>query len=187
VKIMFMKGKKVYLRGLDLSDLAGNYRSWFNDPEVCKYNSHGYFPKSNEEMERYIREISVSSHDLVLAIVAQENDRHIGNISLQNIDWISRSAEYAVILGDRDYWGKGVAKEASDLIIRHGFMELNIHRIYCGTAEDNLPMQKLAAYLGMEKEGVRKEALFKNGKYKDIYEYGIVRDKYLASSGEGKR
>jgi RimJ/RimL family protein N-acetyltransferase len=35
-------------------------------------------------------------------------------------------------------------------------------------------MQKLAEKLGMQKEGVRKDALFKNGKYCDVLEYGII-------------
>ena len=60
---------------------------------------------------------------LVLAMVLREDDRHIGNISLQAIDWIDRSAEFAILLGDRTAWGKGYSKEAAYLICLHGFRE----------------------------------------------------------------
>jgi RimJ/RimL family protein N-acetyltransferase len=51
---------------------------------------------------------------------------------------------------------------------------INLHRIYCGTSSENIGMQKLANKLGMIKEGQRKDALFKNGKYLDVIEYGII-------------
>jgi RimJ/RimL family protein N-acetyltransferase len=59
-------------------------------------------------------------------------------------------------------------------MIKHGFKVLNLHRIHCGTASNNQGMQKLAEKLGMQKEGIRRDALFKNGKYFDVVEYGII-------------
>jgi RimJ/RimL family protein N-acetyltransferase len=118
--------------------------------------------------------------NLVLAIVAKDTDAHVGNISLQNIDLVSRNAEYAIVIGDKNYWGKGVAGEASRLLIAHGFNALNLHRIYCGTSSTNTAMQKLAAKLGMKEEGRRREALYKNGAYADVIEYGLLREDYIA-------
>jgi len=172
-------GNRVYLRGLDESDLEGHYFDWFDDQEVCKGNSHGYFPNNPQRMASYLKRVYDDSSLLVLAIVTKENDIHIGNISLQNIDWISRSAEYAILLGEKEFWGKGLAKEASDLLLYHGFVRLNLFRIYCGTFDNNIAMQKLADYMGMKKEGLRRKASFKGGLYRDVIEYGILRDEYL--------
>ena len=36
-----LQGEKIYLRPLEIDDANGNYPNWFNDPVVCKYNSHG--------------------------------------------------------------------------------------------------------------------------------------------------
>lgn len=130
-------------------------------------------------MKSYVDHVQESRDLIVLAILDIDGDNHIGNISLQNIDWVSRNAEYAIILGEKSYWGKGLAKEASDLILEHGFIRMNMERIYCGTAEDNVGMQKLAHYMGMRQEGVRRNALYKNGKYKNIINYGLLRNEYL--------
>jgi RimJ/RimL family protein N-acetyltransferase len=182
----FLVGKVVYLRALEKEDLSGNYFQWFNDQEVCRFNAHGRAPNNMESMEAYLKRAYNDPSLAVFAISYLENDAHVGNICLQGINLIDRSAEYAVVLGEKDYWGKGVAKEASDLILQHGFMTLNLHRIHCGTSEENTGMQKLAAYMGMKEEGRRREALFKNGRYFDIVEYGILREEYLShTQGKG--
>lgn len=171
----FLTGNEIYLRGLNLEDLEGNYIKWLNDAEVCNYNSHHVFPYYRENAEIYIKNASNSQNTLVLAIVLIENDLHIGNISLQNIDYINRSAEIAILIGEKDCWGKGYSKEAANLIIKHGFMELNLQRIYCGTSSDNISMQKLALSLGMIEEGRRRQAFFKHNQYVNIIEYGLLK------------
>jgi RimJ/RimL family protein N-acetyltransferase len=177
----FIDGTIVTLRPLSLEDINDMYVSWFNDAEVCKYNSHHVYPYTIELAKEYVTKIRSEKRDLVLAIIAKDTGKHIGNISLQNIHPIDRSAEYAVILGDRDYWGKGVAGEASRLIIQHGFSTMNLHRIYCGTSTENVPMQKLAAKLGFREEGRRKEAMYKNGAFVDVIEYGLLRSDIKAA------
>lgn len=175
----FISGKTIDLRPLAPADADGNYVNWLNDSEVCQYNSHHVFPYNRELAIKYIEDKQASKKDLVLAISTKgKGAKHIGNVALQNIDYVSRSAEYAIILGEKNFWGKGIAKEASALIIRHGFNALNLRRINCGTSGKNIPMQKLAAYLGMRKEGRRKEALYKNGEYVDIIEYGLLRKNF---------
>jgi len=64
------------------------------------------------------------------------------------------------------------------LIVQYGFQRLNLHRIYCGTIQGNKGMMKLAAKLKMKEEGKRREAIYKNGSYLDIHEYGILRSEF---------
>lgn len=175
----FLQGTTIYLRDLRLEDINGNYRYWLNDQEVVYFNSHGRFPESPEKLKHYIQGIQSSSDSLVLAIIDQVTSQHIGNISLQRIHWIDRSAEIAFLLGEKSFQGRGVMYEAGSILIRHGFQTLNLHRIHCGTSSENIRMQKLAIKLGMIQEGVRREALYKNGKYLDMIEYGILRSEYL--------
>ena len=157
-----------------LSDVKDSYVGWFNDPEVCKYNSHGETRYTLELGREYAARVWSSETDAVFAVVEKENNRHVGNISLQKIDLQNRNAEYAVLIGEKDVWGKGMAKEASKLLIGYGFNELGLHRIYCGTSVRNIPMQRLAASLGFVQEGICKESMFKNGEFVDIVLYGLL-------------
>jgi len=171
----FLKGSSIGLRRLNTIDVAGNYDNWLNDPEITKYNSHGRFPISRENLNEYVINVNNSKNTLILAVIDIDSKLHIGNIGLQNINWIDRNAEIAFLLGEKRFWGKGVMVEAGLILIRHGFNSLNLHRIYCGTSSQNIGMQKLALKLGMIQEGVRKEAIFKDNKYYDIIEFGILK------------
>lgn len=173
-KDIFLQGRTIYLRALNEQDILGNYSTWLNDLEITKYNSHGRFPMTVEKLLNFVQMSTQSNTSLVMAVVNIENDDHVGNISLQSINWIDRNAEIAFLLGEKSYWGKGIMLEAGKLIIKHGFNSLNLHRIYCGTSSQNIGMQKLAEKLEMTIEGIRKEALFNNGTYDDIIEYGIL-------------
>jgi ribosomal-protein-alanine N-acetyltransferase len=173
-KNIFLSGNTIVLRALQEQDIEGNYARWLNDPDITLYNSHGRFPMTKEKLSDFVKSAYASNSSLVLAICDITSETHIGNISLQAISWVDRSAEIAFLLGEKNYWGKGVMYDAAKLIIQHGFEALNLHRIHCGTSSDNIGMQKLAEKLGMKKEGVRIDAIFKNGNYYSIYEYGII-------------
>lgn len=175
----FLEGDQVVLRPLFVEDVEGNYINWLNDPVINEHNSHHVFPYTRAQALNYIESVSGDKQNLVLAIVAKDSGKHIGNISLQKIDQISKNAEYAILIGEKDYWGKGIAQEASRLLLRHGFEALNLHRVYCGTSNTNIAMQKLAHTLGMKQEGVRREAHYKNGSYADIIEYGLLKNEFV--------
>lgn len=174
VKGSFLTGELIYLRPLLKSDIEGGYKNWLNDQEVTQYNSHGRFPMTIEKLESYINSSNNTANLIVLAVIDVHTNMHIGNISLQSINWIDRNAEIAFLLGEKSYWGKGVMLEAGSVLIKHAFKALNLHRIYCATSSVNSGMQKLALKLGMTKEGIRKEAIYKNGEYHDIIEFGII-------------
>lgn len=173
MKNQFLVGERLYLRPLELNDLKGNYTNWLNDPEVSKQNSHHIYPYSKIELEDYICNAYSTRDKLPLAIIDKENDFHFGNISLSDIDFINRRSDWGLVLGETNYWNKGFAKEASFLILKHAFDSLNIRRIYSGTTSENIGGQKLMEAMGMLKEGLRKNHIFKNGKYLDVLDYGM--------------
>lgn len=166
-----------FVRTLTESDLLGSYPLWFEDQEVTRYNSHGKFFKNKFYFEEYYR--SLNSEDKLVWAICHKTDGHIGNISLQNISFINRNAEFAILLGDKSHQGKGVSFHVGKKIIYHGFLKLNLERIYCGTAASNLPMQKLALSIGMKEEGRRRKHLFLEGSYQDVIDYGILLEDWI--------
>ena len=178
--MIFLEGNKTYLRPLEKKDIRGNYSKWFNDQEVCLHNAHGVFPVTTVDLENYLK--SAAQDKIVLAIFDAQSNEHIGNVSLQQIDWVSRNAEFAIIIGEKKYWRGGYGKEVADLVLYHGFIRMNLERIYCGTTESNKAMKKLADYMLMTKEGVQRRAFFVNGKYQDIFDYGLLKKEYLVGS-----
>ena len=111
----------MHLRALEESDLNPTYLQWLNDEEVCRFNSHATFPNTARKMKAYFSSVQNTQRDVVLAIADSSSGRHIGNVSLQNINWVSHNAEFAFFLGDKNYWGGGYGTEASQLIVEYGF------------------------------------------------------------------
>ena len=178
---VFLEGDLVILRPLEEADFEGNYAKWLNDKEVCEGNSHHTYPYTKADGLKYIRHALETRSECILAVVDKETKTHIGNIALQSINPIYRTAEFAIIIGERDFWGKGYAKDASKLIVAHGFNALNLERIACGTFDGNVGMEKLAAYLGMKEEGRRRGAVYKDGKRLDMLEFGVLREEFFAA------
>lgn len=173
----FIYGENIDLFPLTKELADGDYKNWFNDEEVCYFNGHHQYPKVYDDLIEYVESVSKNPHVLVLAIFNKEK-KHIGNVSLQNIDFVSNSAEFAIIIGDRDSWGKGLGKEVCALMLKHAFLTLNLNRIGCGTSEENIGMQKIALSNGFKQEGVRRNAMYNNGKYLDLFEYGILKSEW---------
>lgn len=178
VSPVFLEGEKVNLRPLLKSDANGSYPNWLNDADVCRGSSHHVFPYTKEQADNYIQQSTESNNALILAIVDKQSSTHIGNIALQKINWLYRKAEFAILLGDKSYWSKGVGTEAGLLVIKHGFKAMNLNRIECATFSNNLGMIKLAQKLGMQAEGVRKQAAFTDGEFVDIHEFGLLNESY---------
>lgn len=155
-----------------------SYDSWFSDEDVTKYNSHGLFPQSKKDFETYLERCEDDKSLLSFMVIEKEGQKHIGMISLQRIDFINRSAEFAVVIGEKDCWGKGYTTEAAIKLFEHGFMKLGLNRIWSGTSILNKGMIKVFKKLGMKCEGTYCQAQFLNGRFEDIISFAILRSEW---------
>ena len=172
--MIYQLNAEYYVRSLRESDLAGSYPSWFEDQDVCRYNSHGKFSKTEDDFRNFIK--TSNSENRVVWAICHDKDGHIGNVSLDKISFVNRNADYVVIIGNKAHWKKGVAFMASQAIIKHGFTKLNLKRIWCATADSNLQMKDLALRLGMTQEGRRRSHFYFDGRWEDMIEFGILKD-----------
>lgn len=146
---------------------AKNLR-WFNDPVINNYNSHAIFPRINVR--------KVDNDEIVWQIFIDGS--YVGNIGLDSISWVNRSAEIAIIIGEIAYHGKGIGRQAMEMVMKHGFEKMNLNRIYLGTASMNAGMMKVAEKIGMKEEGKRRQAIFIENQYDDVIEFGILKQEF---------
>ena len=161
-------------------DITKEYINWFYDPDVTRHNSHGLRHYSEEEMRGH----SHKKHSIVWAI--DYKNKHVGNVSLQNINHINRSAELSIIIGDKSTWRRGVGSVACGMVLKHGFAALGLNRIRAGTARSNIGMQKICVNIGMQQEGVLREGQFLHGVFVDVLTFGILKAEYYHIA-EGKK
>ena len=113
---------------------------WRNDPEVIKYTGNIYKNEITLDTElNWIRKVIKNENEYRCAIIA--DDAYVGNIYLTDIT--NESAHYHIFIGNKDYWGKGVAKKASELILQQAFHVLKLKKVYLRVKKQN----KAALYL----------------------------------------
>jgi len=171
-------GEKTFLRSLEAEDVKNYYR-WLNDPEVTKYTSHGVFPVTREEEEKWFVETMERKDVIVLAIIDKKTDTHIGNCAIQNIDWTNRHAEYAVIIGEKKFWGKGVGTEVAKLLIEHAFNTLNLNKVSLGVNAQNKCAVRAFEKAGFVREGILRQEIYCNGRYCDVVRMSILKQEFL--------
>jgi ribosomal-protein-alanine N-acetyltransferase len=178
MKNPFLTGKQIYLSPLTKEDITEEYISWLNDKEVCRGNSHATFPNNFAKTLSYVESISNSKTEFVFTVRLKKNDQHIGNASFQNVNYVNRSAEMAIILGNKKYWNKGISTEILQLFIDFGFNTLNLNRISTGTPTINKGGLKICEKNGMKKEGLLRKVMYKEGEYLDVEIFSILREEY---------
>lgn len=178
----FIIGEKLYLRGLERPDLEGDYFDWLNDREVTKFLDSGAFPNTVEKMEEYYRNVALSPNNVMLAIIDKESDKHIGNIKLGPINWITGIATLGIMIGNKEFWGKGYGTEAIKLVLDYAFKRLNLHKVTAGIAAIHQASIKAFEEAGFEIEGQLKSQFFLDGKYYDSLYLGITGEDYLKKS-----
>jgi ribosomal-protein-alanine N-acetyltransferase len=160
----FIEGEAIFMRALTRDDATEDYLRWLNDPKVLRYRGSKVYPSTMDGLLAYVDSIPARG-DVVLAICERAGGRHVGNIALNSILWAHRRAELSIMLGARDVWGKGYAKEAIALLTCHGFDSMGLHRMWAESA--NPAFNAVVASLGWVREGSKREAFLLDGVFLD--------------------
>ena len=178
MKTPFIVGTQIYLRPLEHEDLNENYLRWLNDPQVNRYMESGIFPYTKTELERFYGQSVGSQNQVILAIIDKQTNQHIGNVKLGPINWIHRKATFGILIGDKQFWGKGIGSEATRLMVEYGFQRLNLRRIDLGVYAEHQAAVRIYEKLGFKVEGRFRQDLFHEDQYKDRLWMGLLRSEY---------
>jgi len=171
-------GDRVRLRAIEREDIPTFVR-WFNDPEVRQYLLM-YEPMSKAKEERWFEAYLDRKDDFMFAIEALigEEWTHIGNLGLHRVDWKNGTCTFGIALGEKAHWGKGYGTEATRLVLRFAFGELNLHRVELEVYDFNRRAIRSYEKAGFRHEGIRRQALYRNGRYHDVHLMGILHEEF---------
>ncbi len=174
----FLRGSKVYLRPLERTDLNEKYLGWLNDHEVTQHLEAGAFPSTLQDLETYYQSMTGSKSEVIFAIADGKSHRHIGNAKLGPINWVHRRAMYGIMIGEKEFWGRGIGKEVTRLMVEYGFLRLNLHRINLGVLAEHQAAIRCYEAVGFKAEGKFREEMFCDGSYRDRLWMGLLRSEY---------
>lgn len=149
-----------------------------NDPAVAPFLggfSTGY---SEADLADWL-DLHRKRRDEVLWVIARaDNDVCLGHVGLYQIDYRIRSAEFAIMLGDRSTWGKGLGTACTRFAVDYGFGQLNLNRIHLSVLSSNERAVALYERIGFQREGALRQAQYKGGQYLDLIVMSLLRSEY---------
>lgn len=168
----------IRLRALTMRDLPLTL-NWHNQPDIVDMYSGHPFPV-NEEMEKkwYERVLTSNIPTTVFGIEITDEHKLVGITVLKDINFIHRSAETAIYIGDQQARGKGLSQEALQLTIAFAFENLGLNRVWLKVRSDNLGALKLYRKTGFSEEGKLRQCEYKNGAFHDDIVLSILKAEY---------
>lgn len=168
---------RVYLRALEPDDYKISV-SWRNDDEINgmlggmkRFVSEAYEAK-------WVNDAIFHSNDVRLAICLKENNLYIGNVYMTDIDEHNQSCVSHILIGDKGYWGKGVATEAYRIALEYMFNERNIYRVMAIVLENNKASLNLHKKIGYQIEGLMRNSIYKNGQWQNQYILSLLKNEF---------
>lgn len=147
-----LTGKKVRLRPRRLEDAADQYR-WRCDEELCRLDAS--VPTSfacGEFIDRYSIELEYPGLTCTLAIDTLEG-KHIGECSLFNFDFLSGTAEFGILIGEKNFWGGGHGTDAVKVLLSDIFTTSELNRLVLRTLDWNMRAQRCFEKCGFTVSG----------------------------------
>lgn len=177
-----IEGDKVNLRAMEEADIPLFHR-WFNDPEVTRFLDN-VVPALSLAQERALVQRLQEQKDSRNYTITLKDGTPIGSCALRNFDWITRSCEAGITIGEKDYWGKGYGGEALEVLQRIAFESLNLHKVWLTCAEYNERGLRAYQRIGFREEGRLRDARFIDGRYYDTVIMGVLENEWRAKTAQ---
>lgn len=167
---ILIKGNQIQLKILRIDDVSQAYVEWLNDPEINQFLETS--EQTLESVRSFVDAQYKSKESYLFGIFDKET--HIGNIKIGPINK-HNTASIGLLIGDKSYWGKGIASEAIGLCARFAFTELNLDKVHAGCYENNMGSYKAFTKNGFVEEGRLRKQIDFNGERIDSYVLGLLK------------
>ena len=174
-----LEGRTVTLRRHRPENLPAVVR-WYADPELARLTRYQTRPMPAEEVEQFFKSRLLAPEALAYAIHERASDRLIGIATFSALDPDNGSALYHITIGEHDAWGRGLGTEATELMLEHAFARLGLHRVGLSVFAFNERALRAYRKAGFHEEGRLREAIWRDGRFWDEVQMGILADEWRA-------
>jgi RimJ/RimL family protein N-acetyltransferase len=169
-------GERIILRAIERSDLP-DYVRWLNDPKVLEYFGN-YRPLSSTEENTWYE--TMLQDESMRAYAIEFEGQHVGGAGYSAIDGRNASAEVGLFVGPPELWDRGLGFDVVQTLLRFGFEQMNLNRIYLRVFAGNKRAIHLYEKLGFTHEGRWRQVEFRHGRYHDLLWMSILREEWSA-------
>ena len=169
-----LTGEITGLRAIEENDLE-QLLAWRNDPRMRRFFREYRELNMTQQKSWFDAKVNNDPATRMFAIVDLETKELMGAAGLCYIDGINRNADFSIYLGIDDlYIDEDYAPDAGRVLLRYGFEELNLHKVWSEIYSIDKPKQQLFYELGFTREGVHRETHWTEGQWVDSLFYGLL-------------
>ena len=179
---IYYDGGRVFLRRLAPEDVTDTYLEWFKDGVVTEFLDSRDLTR--EDVVNYIVEGAEKRLHFMYGIFDKATGDHIGNVKVGPIQWAHGISDLVCVIGRRDYWGRGLAKEAIRLGNRVAFDVHDMRKVSGGIASGNVGSIKAYTGAGWVVEATMKGHHLINGEPQDRVVVSCFNPRYFPNEGE---
>jgi RimJ/RimL family protein N-acetyltransferase len=159
-------GDLVILRALEEEDLERCYR-WMNDPMIVRTLKSRY-PMPFHQEAKWLEAAVDATGERHFAVERREDREHIGNASIHDIDWVSRTAAFGLFIGEPAAWNRGFGSDAIKTLVRFAFEEMNLRKLKVSVFDYNDRAKHVLLQAGFVQEAKLVEEFYREGTYHDL-------------------
>lgn len=147
---ILIKTKRCFLRELNENDDLKRYLYWMQTPSNNPFIKSSNVNYSLLQLKDFIIRCNEQDEVVLLGIYTNEKSLHIGNIKFDEINLVKKSAVLGILIGDKDFRGKGIAREVILDSVLWLSNKYKIDTIKLGVDPNNLEALTLYQSMGFE-------------------------------------
>jgi RimJ/RimL family protein N-acetyltransferase len=151
---------------------------WINDHDVTQLLFTGMRSANIELLTQQWEQDQRSQNEIAFAVCDKETDVFIGTTGLYRIEWVMRTAEFRIFLGDKKFWNRGIGTECTKLMVIYGFEKLNFNKVWLGVNASNGGAVRAYEKSRFVREGILRQEQYRNLQYYDVIRMSILRSEY---------
>lgn len=175
--------ERFLVRSLTPSDASERWSDWSADPDVMNPLNIPIRRMSRDDLARYIARFD-NDNGYLIGVFAKALSLHIGFFMIE-VNKLHASAGFNLLIGDKQYWGKGVVNEVRAALLDEFFERRGIEKAFGTPLARNFP-----AVFNYKAQGWRLEGVLRgqcksivDGSRLDQYHFGMLRDEWRARKG----
>jgi len=168
-------GEHVILRAFERDDADRCYR-WMNDPNIVRTLKTRYPIAFQNEAEWLDKAMHPAQSERHFAVERKDDRQHIGNASIHDIEWVSRTAAFGLFIGEPSAWNRGFGSDAIRTLVRFAFEEMNLRKLRIDVFEYNERAKHVLEAQGFVQEGRLRQEFYREGSYHDIVILSVFRE-----------
>lgn len=170
-----LEQNSINLRAVEVEDLE-QLRLWRNNVNFRKYfREHSELSKA-DQLKWYNEVVLPKKHTLMFSIVEKQTHMLLGACGLCYIDWLRKSADLSIYIGHENiYLDDLYAIDSAKALIKYGFEEIGLHRLWAEVYSHDQMKQKFFETLGFKLDGKHRQTQWSDGVWLDSFFYSLLK------------